>query len=182
MDILKILKSFNLETEQAEEIEQAIKKDIHTSFIPKSQYNKKVQELDTLKMEGDDLKARLEQPNEFESKYNDTLKSLEALQSEYDGYKEEISKKETRNIINSKVTKLLNDEGYRNEKVVELLLNNLDYDNIKVNNEGLEGFEVGTFTKGYEDLKTVSNIDGNKAPTPPQVDTTDIDPWLMGYN
>ena len=180
MDLLKILKAHNIEGEAAEAIETAIKKDIHTSFIPKSQYNKKVQELDAVKVEADDLKARSEAPNEYELKYNDTLTKLEALQGEFDGYKADIAQKETRTTINNKVTKLLNDEGYTNEKVVNLLLKNLDYENIKLEGEDMQGFDLSAFTKGYEDFKTVSNTEGTVAFNPPSNNEAD-DRWLAGY-
>ena len=182
MDILKILKAYNLEGDQAEAIEAAIKKDIHTSFIPKTQYNKKVQELDAVKTEADDLKARSEAPNEFESKYNDISKELEALRGEYDGYKADIERRETRNTINDKVTKLLNNDGYTNEKVVNLLLKNLDYDKISLDGEEVAGFDLSAFTKGYEEFKTVSNTEGTPAITPPANNETESDPWVMGYN
>ena len=183
MDILKILKAYNLEGDQAEAIEAAIKKDIHTSFIPKAQYNKKVQELDAVKTEADDLKARSEAPNEFESKYNDALTKLEALQGEYDGYKADIEQKTTRNTINTKITKLLNDDGFTNNKVVDLLLKNLDYNNLSLDGEEVAGFDLSAFTKGYEEFRTVSNTEGTQAITPPTQtrEKSPVDDWYLSF-
>ena len=167
MDLLKILTAHGIEGASAEAIEAAIKKDIHTGFIPKQQYNKKVQELDAVRTENDDFKARAEQPNEFEVKYNDALKELDALKGEYEGYKADITHKETISTINSKITKLLNEDGYTNEKVVNLLLKNLDYNNITVENDDLKGFDLREFTKGYEEFKTVISTEGTPGKTPP---------------
>ena len=180
MDLIKILKAHNIEGEAAEAIETAIKKDIHTSFIPKTQYNKKVQELDAVKTELDDNKARAEAPNEYEAKYNDVLKELEGLKNDYDTYKNEIATKETRSAIDNKVTKALNANGFTNNKVVELMLKNLDYDALSIEGEEVQGFDLNAFTKGFEDFRTVSNTEGTQAFNPPTQEASD-DPWLAGY-
>lgn len=183
MDLIKILNAQGIEGESAELIETAIKGQLNKEFIPKAQYNKKVQELYALKEEADDLRAQKDMPNEFEAKYNDALTKLEALQGDYDAYKQGVETKEVRSTINSKVTKMLNGEGFTNEKVVSLLLKNLDYEGLKLEGDDLVGFDLNAFTEGYDEFKTVRNTEGTGSITPPTNTTdTDIDLILSGYN
>lgn len=182
MDILKILKAHNLEGDSAELIETAIKNEIHKSFIPKAQYNKKVNELDAVKTENDDFRARAEQPNEFEGKYNDTVAKLESLQGEFDRYKSDITLKETRNTIRGKIEKGLKENGFTNDKVVDLLLKDLNYDEISLDGDELKGFDLNSFSDNYKEFKTKSTTEGAPLFNPPKDEMpSNVDPWLNGY-
>ena len=165
MDLIKILNAQGIEGETAGMIEAAIKGQLHKEFIPKAQYNKKVQELDSIREEADDLKARAETPNEYKGKYEDIMK-------EFEQYKTDIAQKETRHNISSIISKALKDDGFTNEKVVGLMLKDLDYNNLSLEGDEVKGFDLSAFTKGYEEFKTVRNTEGTPATTPPQGNAT----------
>lgn len=175
MDLLKILAANGVDTTAAEQIETAIKSQLHKEFIPKSQYNKKVQELDSIKEENDDLKARVDKPNEFEEKFNNITK-------EFENYKSSIIEEKTRSQKEGLLKGQLKEIGFENDKIIDLLVGKFDFSKLEVEENSLKGLDLENIKTEYADFVTVSNVDGAKPNTPPAASTAEDDSFLAGFN
>lgn len=115
MDLKAILKRCGLEGELVDTIADTIKAEIPKEFVSKQQYNKKVGAIDELNNTIADLEAKIENSNtdEYKSKY-------EALQSEFDTYKNNIEVEKSNEQKRGLLTEQLKKEGFneKNTKVV----------------------------------------------------------------
>lgn len=162
MDLKKILSMNGVEADKIDTLVESIKSELHTEFVPKTQYNKKVNQIDTLQEKLNDLEAKAETPNEYKQKYDE-------LNSEFELYKTNI---ETEKVNKSKLsllkTKLKND-GIEKENLIDLLCKGIDLDSIEVENDDIKGWEElsKTYKENYSDFYTSTEITGGKEPTTP---------------
>ena len=110
--------------------------------VPKNEYNKKSSKIDELESELDTAKEQLEQTNEqldelsSKAENNEELKqNLEEIKSEYEQYQEQ--EQERINQIKKKsATKDLLYSANADPKLSKLLLRDVDYENVKLDDEG----------------------------------------------
>lgn len=131
MNIKEILKTYNVEN--VELIENALKSELHKEFIPKVQYNKKVQMLDDLQEKLNDFEARGNKTNEFEEKYK-------ALEEEFANYKNNIEVEKTTATKKNALVEALTNEGF-NKKIIGLLENKFDLNNIEIEDNKIKDWD-----------------------------------------
>ena len=160
MDIKKILKSYNVDEGIIEELKESITKEIGTDFIPKTQYQKKVQAIDELREKVDDLeaKANIENTDEYKTKY-------ETLQTEYEGFKQNLEDEKVKGSKTSAIKKHL--EGLSvDPKMIKLLVKEFDLEKVEVQEDGnIKDWEV--LSETVKDYIPVTQTQGNGALKPP---------------
>lgn len=174
MDIKRILKNFNVDENVIEDMKEAITKEIGTDFIPKTQYQKKIQALDELQEKYNDLEA---------TSSNDTSKAeLETVKAEFEAYKNNIETEKVNGTKKSKLTELLKKEG-ANEKLVGLLLKEFDLEKIEIDGDNIKDWDnvIKPVKEGYSDCFATVETVGNPPATPPQNNTGQADPFLQGF-
>lgn len=161
MDLKTILKSHGVEVENIEGLESAIKSEICNEFIPKKQYNKKVQALDKLQEQLDDIKAKGE-TNEYKSKF-------EELEKEYKDYKTTVETEKVNTGKRNALVGALKQTGF-NDKIVKLLEKNFDLSKIELEGENIKGWEelVKPYKEEYSDFIAKDTTNGTTSSNPPK--------------
>lgn len=177
MDIKKIL-SDNGITENIDKLEDLISKEIGKSFVPKTQYNKKVQALDTLAEEKNEIEAKLQASSNSED-----AQKLADLQQEFDNYKNNIETKQIVEQKTSKLTESLKTEGF-NDKIISLLTKEFDIDNIEIEEDKIKNWEelVKPVKESYADFISNTVEVGAGSITPPANNNTGADAFLAGFD
>ena len=122
MNILEILKKLGVEDGLASQIEAGIKSEIHKSFVPKEQYNKKVDSLNSLETKLKELETE-KQPTieKDEDKNSEVINSILAKLNEF----EEREKKQATQARLDKILAELETKGM-NPKISSLVLKDID--------------------------------------------------------
>lgn len=160
MDIKTILKNYGIE-ENLDSIESAIKGQLHEEFIPKKQYNKKINALDKLQEELDDIKAKGE-TNEYKSKF-------EELEKEYKDYKTSVETEKVNTGKRNALVGALKQTGF-NDKIVKLLEKNFDLSKIELEGENIKGWDelVKPYKEEYSDFIAKDTTNGTTSSNPPK--------------
>ncbi|MGL5646714.1 MAG: hypothetical protein ACRDDY_02590 [Clostridium sp.] len=174
MDIKRILKKFSVEESIIEDMKDEITKEIGTDFIPKTQYAKKINQIDLLQEKLDDLEAKEGKDDGYKQKFEDVTK-------EYEAFKNNI---ETTKVTDEKKTILksfLAENGYTNGKIVDLLLKEVDLEKVNLEEGKLKDFDIKSIDDNYAEFKTKVNTGGTPpaggGTTPPP--TGDSDPLAL---
>ena len=164
MDIKQILTANGIDSEKVEIIANAIKSDIHTDFIPKAQYQKKVNMIDNLQEKINDYEAKQNSPNEFKQKYDDLLK-------EYESYKGEI---ETSKVNNQKLQLLKNNfkkDGIEKDNLIDLLCKGINLNEIEIEENNIKGWDELSvkYKNNYKDFYSTESTQGGTEPSKPPI-------------
>lgn len=174
IDIKKILTDAGVSSELVDTIADTIKAEIPKEFVAKTQYNKKVAQIDELNNKVADLEA---------TSSNDTSKAeLETVKAEFEAYKNNIETEKVNGTKKSKLTELLKKEG-ANEKLVGLLLKEFDLEKIEIDGDNIKDWDnvIKPVKEGYSDCFATVETVGNPPATPPQNNTGQADPFLQGF-
>lgn len=164
MDLKAILKRCGLEGELVDTTADTIKAEIPKEFVSKQQYNKKVGAIDELNNTIADLEAKIENSNtdEYKSKY-------EALQSEFDTYKNNIEVKKSNEQKRGLLTEQLKKEGF-NEKILKLLTKEIDLETLEIENDAIKDWDniVNPLKENYSDFIKQESVSGLGSVQPPR--------------
>lgn len=161
IDIKKILTDAGVSSELVDTIADTIKAEIPKEFVAKTQYNKKVAQIDELNNKVADLEA---------TSSNDTSKTeLETVKAEFEAYKNNIETEKVNGTKKSKLTELLKKEG-ANEKLVGLLLKEFDLEKIEIDGDNIKDWDnvIKPVKEGYSDCFAKVETVGNPPATPPK--------------
>lgn len=161
-------------TENVDEIVDNIKSEICTEFVSKKQYAKKNERVDEL--EGKLADLELSQKDDYKQKY-------EALEAEFNDYKNNLEVEKNNNIKNGVLVEHLKQSGV-NEKLIPLLSKEFNIEEIEVEDNKIKGWEdkIKPIQETYKDFFTVSEERGQDISVPPaNNNTTAEDPFLMGF-
>ena len=150
-----------IEEEKATEIESAVKTDLHKDFIPKEQYNKKVQHIT-------ELEEKLQEAGKDSVDVQDYKQQIKALEDKYNNYKAEIEagaeKRNKQEIIKSELHK----QGLHSS-IIELLdydVNNFEFNEGAVAGDSWDAYSSGLKEK-YKDFYKQEDIKGQDIQDPP---------------
>lgn len=121
MNILEILKGLGVEDSLAGQIESGIKSEIHKAFVPKEQYNKKIESLNSLEAKIKDLENSKQNIVEEKNKDNETINTILAKLNQL----EEKEKKQIEQTRINKIKTELENKGL-NPKISNLILKDID--------------------------------------------------------
>ena len=160
MDLKAILKKYGVEGEAVDNIADAINQEIPKNFVSKNQYSKKVNLIDELNNTIADLEAKTK-TDEYKVKYED-------LETEFNNYKLEIENQKTREVKGTTLINALKGEGF-NEKIINLLSKNFDFDKIEIEEGKIKGWEdmVKPYKEEYADFIGIETQTGNPPANPP---------------
>ena len=164
MDIKKILTMNGVDSEKVDMIVDSIKSEIHTDFIPKAQYNKKVNLIDNLQEKINDYEAKENTPNEFKEKYDNVVK-------EYESYKNEI---ETSKVNNKKMQLLKNNfkkDGIEKDNLIDLLCKGINLNEIEIEENNIKGWDELSvkYKDNYKDFYSTESTQGGTEPSKPPI-------------
>lgn len=164
MDIKQILTANGIDSDKVDMIANAIKSDIHTDFIPKAQYQKKVNMIGNLQEKINDYEAKQNSPNEFKQKYDDLL-------NEYESYKGEI---ETSKVNNQKLQLLKNNfkkDGIEKDNLIDLLCKGINLNEIEIEENNIKGWDELSvkYKDNYKDFYSTESTQGGTEPSKPPI-------------
>lgn len=179
MNLEQIFKNNGIEEDKVATLIEVINGELPKHFIPKTQYNKKIQLLTELQEKNDDLTAKVEtlSKENGEDKYNQ-------LQKEFDDYKKEIQTEKDNTTKTSKLKEQLKKDG-ANEKIINLLLKEFDLANVVIEEENIKDWETlsKNVKEDYKDFFAKVEDKGTENLTPPN-NTNNVfngkDPFLEG--
>ena len=172
MDILKIIKEHvnedgTISAEKIEALANAINGVVGKEFVDKKRYNEKLTEIDTLKADKQNAEDKATTAEKWKTKYD-------ALKDEFEGYKKDISAKESEAARSNAYKALLKEAGV-SEKRLETVLKAE-----KPNISGLEMGDDGKFKDSekilegikteWADFITTTETKGADTPKPPKND------------
>lgn len=162
LNIKKILESAGI-TENLESLEEAISKEVGKEFVPKAQYNKKVQALDDINEKVNEYEAEIEV-----LKKNDGKEDYEKLKNEFETYKSSVEGEKVRLGKETKLIQALKGEGF-NEKIIKLLTKEINLDTIELENDSIKGWEEISkpLKEEYKDFISSTIETGAGAVVPP---------------
>lgn len=178
MNLEQILKNNGIEEDKVATLIEVINGELPKHFIPKNQYNKKIQLLTELQEKNDDLNAKYEtlKKENGEDKYNE-------LQKEFDDYKKSIQTEKTNELKSKKLKEQLKKDG-ANEKIINLLLKEFDLNAIEVEEENIKDWETlsKAVKEDYKDFFATKEDKGTENITPPSNNKqfNNKDPFLEG--
>ena len=150
MNILEILKGLGVEDSLAGQIESGIKSEIHKAFVPKEQYNKKIESLNSLEAKIKDLENSKQNIVEEKNKDNETINAILAKLNQ-------LEKKEKKQIEQTRINKIkteLVNKGL-NPKISNLILKDID-----LQNEDSE--IINNISENYSEYFTKVEIEGTE--------------------
>lgn len=161
MDLLKILKRFNVEEGIVEEMKEAITREIGTDFIPKTQYQKKIASLDEVQEKYNELEAKLNNVDDSELKAK-----YEALEAEFNQYKTDIEVAKTNETKLNVLKNSLKGEKF-NEDIIDLLVKEFDLDKVEVEEDNIKEWDnlvspIKERFKGFIQEETISGTSAAK--------------------
>lgn len=151
MNILEILKGLGVEDGLASQIEAGIKSEIHKSFVSKEQYNKKVDNLNSLETKLRELETNKQPADEkSEDKNSEVINSILAKLNQF----EEREKKQATQVRLDKIKTELENKGL-NPKISNLILKDID-----LQNEDSE--IINNISENYSEYFTKVEIEGTE--------------------
>ena len=163
-DIKKILTDNGVSSEVVDTIANTIKAEIPKEFVSKVQYRKKTDEVDNLNGKIADLEIEVQKAgtDEYKSKY-------ETLEADFNTYKADIENGKTLVEKTNLVKAIMTEQGFKNERLANLLLKDLDLNNIEIEGGKIKDTEslVKNLNDNYSDFKTTTEVGGNPPATPP---------------
>ena len=150
MNILEILKGLGVEDSLAGQIESGIKSEIHKAFVPKEQYNKKIESLNSLEVKIKDLENSKQNIVEEKNKDNETINAILAKLNQL----EEKEKKQIEQTRINKIKTELENKGL-NPKISNLILKDID-----LQNEDSE--IINNISENYSEYFTKVEIEGTE--------------------
>ncbi len=158
-NIKDILKQYGVE-EKVDEIESAIKGSLHEEYVPKKQYNKKVQALDKLQEKVDDLEAKGEN-NELQEKYNN-------LEKEYNDYKQTVETEKVNAGKNKALVEALKETGF-SDSIVKLMQKQFDLSKLEIEEGKIKDWDnlVKPYKEEYAGFINKEVEEGQGSANPP---------------
>lgn len=165
MGVREILKEQGIE-ENLDKIVSAIndqymlKSEIHESYVPKKQYNKKVQDIDKLQEKINDLEARNENDG-WEEKYNEAVKEL-------NDYKQTVETEKVNAGKNKALVEALKETGF-SDSIVKLMQKQFDLSKIEVEEGKIKDWDnlVKPFKEEYAGFINKEVEEGQGSANPP---------------
>lgn len=165
MNLKDILKANGVEADKVDDIIDTINKDyIGENFVSKKQYSKRMAEITSLNEKIADIESNngSSKASEWEGKYN-------TLKTEFDTYKGNIeAEKNNANKLQKVKDKLLSDGV--NEKLVNLLVKEIDLNKVTVKEGNIEKWEEISkpLKDNYSDFYSKTTTEGKPPANPPQ--------------
>lgn len=178
MNIEQILKNNGIEDDKIATLVEVINAELPKHFVPKTQYNKKIQALQEVQEKHDDLVVKVEtlSKENGEEKYNN-------LQKEFDDYKKTIEVEKINTTKTSKLKDQLKKDG-ANEKIISLLLKEFDLTKVELEEDNIKDWEnvSKNVKETYSDFFAKVENKGTDNMTPPKDNKTfnETDPFLKG--
>ena len=150
MNILEILKGLGVEDSLAGQIESGIKSEIHKAFVPKEQYNKKIESLNSLEAKIKDLENSKQNIVEEKNKDNETINAILAKLNQ-------LEEKEKKQIEQTRINKLkteLENKGL-NPKISNLILKDIDL-------QSEDSEIINNISENYSEYFTKVEIEGTE--------------------
>lgn len=163
MNLTKILQGKLAEGVEITEIIDSIKAEICTDFVSKKQYSNKVNQIDQLQEKINDLEAKEGNTDGFKEKY-------EALEQEFNTYKENIETEKTNQSKLNLINQSLEKAGVTKAKLRDLLVKTLDLSAIEIENDEIKDFDksIEAMKGDYADFFEVTEtLGGNEPGNPP---------------
>lgn len=174
----KFLGAMGIEGDKVDEIinahadtVDALKKERDDAIARANEYKVNAEMLPIVQKELEELKTA-NGLNPFEGKYNELKEQFESLKSEYDNYKNDVTKAEVRRTKESAYKRLLRDSGIA-EKRIDKILKVTDLEDIVVDNDGKIKDEEGvkkSIEEEWGDFVGVEHKLGASVSNPPSVD------------
>lgn len=164
MNIKEILKANGVEAEKLDDIVDTINNEyIGQNFVSKKQYSKRTSEIASLNEKIADLESNNtgSKASEWENKYN-------TLKQDFDGYKANIEAEKNNSIKIEKIKSNLLADGV-NEKLVNLLVKEIDLESVTLKDNTIEKWEdiSKPLKENYADFYSKTKIDGAPPAVPP---------------
>lgn len=150
MNILEILKGLGVEDSLAGQIESGIKSEIHKAFVPKEQYNKKIESLNSLETKIKDLENSKQNIVEEKNKDNETINAILAKLNQL----EEKEKKQIEQTRINKIKTELENKGL-NPKISNLILKDIDL-------QSEDSEIINNISENYSEYFTKVEIEGTE--------------------
>lgn len=150
MNILEILKGLGVEDSLAGQIESGIKSEIHKAFVPKEQYNKKIESLNSLEVKIKDLENSKQNIVEEKNKDNETINAILAKLNQL----EEKEKKQIEQTRINKIKTELENKGL-NPKISNLILKDIDL-------QSEDSEIINNISENYSEYFTKVEIEGTE--------------------
>lgn len=150
MNILEILKGLGVEDSLAGQIESGIKSEIHKAFVPKEQYNKKIESLNSLEVKIKDLENSKQNIVEEKNKDNETINVILAKLNQL----EEKEKKQIEQTRINKIKTELENKGL-NPKISNLILKDIDL-------QSEDSEIINNISENYSEYFTKVEIEGTE--------------------
>lgn len=150
MNILEILKGLGVEDSLAGQIESGIKSEIHKAFVPKEQYNKKIESLNSLEVKIKDLENSKQNIVEEKNKDNETINAILTKLNQL----EEKEKKQIEQTRINKIKTELENKGL-NPKISNLILKDIDL-------QSEDSEIINNISENYSEYFTKVEIEGTK--------------------
>lgn len=150
MNILEILKGLGVEDSLAGQIESGIRSEIHKAFVPKEQYNKKIESLNSLEAKIKDLENSKQNIVEEKNKDNETINTILAKLNQL----EEKEKKQIEQTRINKIKTELENKGL-NPKISNLILKDIDL-------QSEDSEIINNISENYSEYFTKVEIEGTE--------------------
>lgn len=150
MNILEILKGLGVEDSLAGQIESGIKSEIHKAFVPKEQYNKKIESLNSLEVKIKDLENSKQNIVEEKNKDNETINAILTKLNQL----EEKEKKQIEQTRINKIKTELENKGL-NPKISNLILKDIDL-------QSEDSEIINNISENYSEYFTKVEIEGTE--------------------
>ena len=155
----KMLKAMGIDEEKIDQIIEA-----HSETV------------DALKAERDGLKEKANKLDEVQKEL-DSLKSLngedwkakhDSLKKDFENYKQAQAEKETLSAKKSAYRKIIEDTGIKSKKLVDLIINSVDFSKIELDGENIKDAEKLTETvkSDYAEYIPQKSVEGAKVENP----------------
>ena len=167
MDILEILKkhvdeSGNISATKFNDVASAINNAVGKEFVEKKRYNDKLTEIDALKAEKHDAEDKATSAEKWKTKYD-------ALKSDFEAYKKDITAKESKAARESAYKELLKQAGV-SEKRLDAVLKVTDVSTLEMDEEGKfkdSAKILENIKNEWADFITTKETHGADTATPP---------------
>lgn len=166
-DIDSIIKKYTSEdgsipSDAVAKLTQAVSSSVGREFVEKERYSKKIEEIEALKTEKQTAEDSATTAEKWKTKY-------QALKDDFESYKVEQAKKETRAAKEKAYRELLKQAGV-NEKRLDAVLRVSDVDSVELDEKGtIKGADKLTegIKSEWADFIGTTSIQGAQTATPP---------------
>lgn len=155
----KMLKAMGIEDDKIEQIIEAHTETVDALKAEKNGLKEKADKLDEVQKELDGLKA---------SNGEDWKAKHDAVKKEFDSYKQAQADKETLSTKKSAYRKIIEDTGIKSKKLVDLIINSVDFSKIELDGENIKDAEKLTETvkSDYAEYIPEKGVEGAKVENP----------------